>query len=1238
MKYSDLIEFSPIEDVVQLTTAKDKEKARGYVQSYVLSDRMADNLKVTVLDQLSLDEVVNNLGVLVVGNYGTGKSHLMSVISAIATDSDNVQYLKNQRFAKEAQSIAGRYEALRIEIGGSIMYFYDIITGFIQDDFNERGIDFEFPEYEKVKDFKKVIREMMAAFNAKYPDKGYLVIVDEFLAYMASRNEMQLNSDLEFLRVLGEMCSKSNFRIILGVQEKIFDNPRFAFVSSKLKHVSDRFTQLIITKEATAYVVSERVLKKTAAQKALIREHLEKYSSLYGEMSSRMDEFVDMFPIHPAYIDIFNKLYLIENRHILKNISVTIRNIFNEDVSDDEPGIISFDNYWPAIKSNGMLKADPDIGKVADVSQHLEDIINRSFPTNKRMYKPMVKRIIYALSVHRLSTEGMNETFGMTAEKLKDDLCLYTMLPEMDSDFLLGFVNSALREMFKVLTGQFIVYNESNSQYYIDVNKVDDYDQKIKQKAEMLDDSELNRYFYDIVYSCLDWTTAQYVPGFNIYQYELNWNSHNMYREGYLFMGLPGERSTAQPERDFYIHIMPPYGNNNQSANDLTDEVYLYFKSKDEFKELLTLYAAASILYDTSDTKIKENYIGIVKKYRKELQKYLNNNITTSFDIAYDGKRKQLIEVLKGKYKPDETFKSYIDLAASISLDECFNDKYPKYPVFKTKITSANRIEMANMAMRHFAGQVTKNSEMILNAFGILDGNKIKPEGSKYASYYLDKVKKLNGKEVINFTDLFEIDRNDEDYYDKEFGIEYIFTPVIFLSLVYSGHAVMTLEDGFALTASNLDVLLNNSNVKFNITEIGEFKYLSKPADIMLPELKALFEVIGINPALLDNSNSKDKAIEELLKTANDLCVKAVTYEKKITSGELGLWNESLVDDVTIELMKRACPAINKEFSNYATKYNKAAKLNNFSLSMADIEKLGKHIENMELIPRYIDFRNECINEVTYVANIEHMNLSDELKKEIQDAKGKFRTLRDSIVNGANGTAVGQKVLNLLYPIRDKYKDIYLTEHKKKRLGATATKKKGELQSSRLFSNLKKLKNGIDGDIIPRSKLTNIENELSSLKTCYSLTPTDLNTTPYCPHCNYRIGDMDKNVSGVLENVEILMDKVMADWTDMLYNTITDPMVWEQGKYLKPKQKKVVEEFKESKILPEQVDDFFVDSINALLDGFDPVIINTQDFIHQLEAMPPMNEADFRKKIDEIVSTYISGKDKNKLRIIVKNN
>lgn len=629
MKYSELISFKPIESTIQLVEGtKTQSGIKELVQTYVMSDSMAESLQAPVIDQLQMDEVVDNKGVFIVGNYGTGKSHLMSVISAVVNDAGNLQYLQNQNFAKRMEPVAGKFEILRLEIGGVTMTLYDILFDYIEEDFQRRGIDFKKPDYSTVRDNKKVIRQMMEAFNAKYPEKGYLIVVDEFLAYLTSRDERQLVLDLEVLRAFGEICSKSNLRIILGIQEKIFDNPKFSFVSETLKHVSDRFTQMEITKEDTEYVVSERILKKNPKQKALIRNHLEKFSSLYSGMSTRMDEFVDLFPIHPAYIYVFNKVYLVENRHILKNISRVIRDIFDKDVPEDAPGIYSFDTYWPAIKGNGLLKSDVTISKVVNASTQLEEIINRSFP--HKVYKPLAIQIIYALSVHRLTTNGLDVQFGLTAENLKDDLCLYLdSMPENDADFLLGVVNTTLKDIMTTVSGQFIIHNDANNQYYIDVDKIVDYDEKINQKASLLAPAELNRYFYTVVYNCLEWDAKEYVTNFKIYEYDLNWNSHNIFREGYLFMGLPGERSTAQPERDFYIHIMPPYDNDNVDIANLPDEVYFFFRSADEFKKNLELYAAANQLAEISEGKDKEAYLNKAKMFNRQLVKYLSDNKKT---------------------------------------------------------------------------------------------------------------------------------------------------------------------------------------------------------------------------------------------------------------------------------------------------------------------------------------------------------------------------------------------------------------------------------------------------------------------------------------------------------------------------------------------------------------------------------------------------------------------------------
>lgn len=1224
MKYSDLISFNPIEDVIQLTTADDADRAKEYVKSYVMSDKMADYLKVFMLDQLQMDEVIDNKGVLVVGNYGTGKSHLMSMVSAVAKDADNLQYVQNKKFAKDLERIAGKFEVLRIEIGGVTMSLREILFGFIEEDLSARGIDYTTPDLNTVRDNKKLIRDMMMAFSEKYPDKGYLIVVDEFLSYLTSRDERQIVLDLEFFRALGEMCSKSKLRVIFGVQEKIFDNPKFSFVSSTLTHVSDRFTQALITKEATSYVVSERILKKTPEQKALIRKHLEKFSMLYSGMSSRMEEFVDLFPIHPSYIDVFNKLYLIENRHILKNISMTIRNIFDEEVPENAPGIISFDNYWPAIKTNGLLKSDVTINRVVTASGQLEDIINRAFP--KPAYKPMAIQIIYALSVHRLTTNGLDVHFGLTAESLKDDLCLFLPMPEQDSDFLLSLIKTTLRDIMTTVSGQFIIFNDANNQYYIDVDKVVDYDEKIKQKASIMADGELNRYFYQLIYSCLDWDAKQYVPGFEIYQRDLNWDSHNIFREGYLFLGLPGERSTAQPERDFYIHIMPPYNQESASVKNLEDEVYFFFKSTAEFKEILGFYSAANALAQISEGKDKDAYLNKAVIIRKKLIKYLSENKNTCFDIQYKGQKHQMIEVLKGRYNRDMDFKDTVDLAASLCLDDYFCHKYPDCPVLKTRVTRKNMAENVRQSFDYFAGRKTQIADLMLQSFGILEGDKIRPEGSKYASYYIDLLKQLPPQGVINYSDIFDV-KYDDQYEDKRFKISYLFAPIVFLSLVYAGYATITLRNGTMLSASNLDTV-----PRINSLDLYEFKYLSRPAQMAMAELKKLFDALEINPALLDNPNDRDEGVKQLLKKAQEISNTAVIASQKLNNS-FELWNEPLVDAQHLFAMQKACTAVKDEFSNYATRFNTPAKLNNFTLSFEEIEELEKQIALTKAVEEFVAFKTDCAANVSYMSNIEFIDMGSNFKQKLEAAKDEFRSARDSILEGTSGQTAAQKVNTALENVKEEYITIYFAEHKKKRLDIEDARRRGDIQGSAEFASLHKLRSI---EILSTAKLTKIEQDLANLKICYELTPQELKTSHICPHCHYSLGDMTPNVAGQLDNIDIRIDDLVSEWTQTLLDTISDPIVASQKEYLSAQQQKVIDDFIAAGALPKPVDDFFIKAIQALLKGFEPVVVDAHDLMDKLTKLPPMDATAFKMKLEDMIAEYTKGKDEGKLRIIVK--
>ena len=100
VKYRDLVQFDTIESVIQLKDANDLERAFHLLDTYVISDRMAEQLNHMIINQLQFERATDNKGLLIVGNYGTGKSHLMSVISTIAEREGASEHIQNVAVAE----------------------------------------------------------------------------------------------------------------------------------------------------------------------------------------------------------------------------------------------------------------------------------------------------------------------------------------------------------------------------------------------------------------------------------------------------------------------------------------------------------------------------------------------------------------------------------------------------------------------------------------------------------------------------------------------------------------------------------------------------------------------------------------------------------------------------------------------------------------------------------------------------------------------------------------------------------------------------------------------------------------------------------------------------------------------------------------------------------------------------------------------------------------------------------
>src|SRR5690606_28695883 len=152
-----------------------------------------------------------------------------------------------------------------------------------------------FPPMDQASSNKQLLVDMMVEFNKQFPGQGLLIALDELLDFLRARDDRQLVMDLNFLREVGEACEVAPLRFITGIQEALFDNPRFQFAADSIRRVRARFDQLSIVREDLAYVVSRRLLAKTEKQQRVIRAHLEKFTSLYASMAERLDSFVELF-------------------------------------------------------------------------------------------------------------------------------------------------------------------------------------------------------------------------------------------------------------------------------------------------------------------------------------------------------------------------------------------------------------------------------------------------------------------------------------------------------------------------------------------------------------------------------------------------------------------------------------------------------------------------------------------------------------------------------------------------------------------------------------------------------------------------------------------------------------------------------------------------------------------------------------------------------------------------------
>ena len=1256
MRYNELVNFEPIVDIIQIREADDKSIALQHVRDYVISEHMAKSLRDVVFPQLQFEKPLNNKGILIIGNYGTGKSHLMSVLSSIAEYPDAAHFLRDEDLIPLTEPIAGRFKVWRTEIGGVTRSLRDIILSELEIALESWGTPYSFPPSDQLTSHKDVLVDAVSALQEKYPDKGLLLVVDELLDYLRGRDERELILDLSFLRELGEVAALTPFRFVAGLQETLFDNPRFSFVSDQLRRVKDRFEQVHIAREDIAFVVAERLLRKDDTQKARIREHLAHFQPLYPNLAERMDEFVRMFPVHPAYIEVIENVRVVEKRQILKTLSEAMDRLLEQDVPSDAPGMLSFDHYWSVLRENPSVRSMPEVAEVVNKNAVLENRVRNAF--KRKHLQPMALRFIHALSVHRLTTDDIYVPLGLTAEELRDQLFPSISLPEQNAEMLLDQVRVTLKEILRTVSGQYISLNDANGQYYLDVKKDIDFEAKILERGEFLSEDDLNRYFFDALRQVMNFSTTTYVSGARIWFFELPWQGHQVTRPGYFFFGAPDERSTAQPPRDFYVYFLPPFASRKWQDEKRADEVIFQLKGTgDDFREIVQRYAGAAAMANDSPNH-RDVYLDKAEDALKaRLLPWLRQNLLNHLYVIHQGVEKPIRAVLPALPSTESPNPGeLLQRAAMHLLTPAFEDRYPEYPRFEkaqSPISEEARPIAAREAVRALTGRRTRLGEAVLSGLGLLaeDGT-LRPQNSPYARHFLQLLHdKAEGQVVRRGGVLEKIAEGISGpiYKDLRFSLEVEWVTVVLAALVYHGDIVLALPGNKSLEADGLDRYSLSG-----VDELTQFLHYTRPRNLPLSTWVEIFTQLGLPPALIQDETQRTQAVQSLQSKVQGELNRLASLENKLNA-DLALWNEQIFTDSPTYISEHGVvtetdappvqasrldfkPALRgyKAVLESLAKINTVGKLRNLKISPADLADLSDWRATLQRAEALLEAINALRPLTDYLSTAEAYLPGNHPWHE-QAEEVRMRTL-NMLRRLARGEVQPSQTIALqrdLEDIKQRYVTAYADLHRKLVLGPSDDEYRRKLYDDPRYETLKTL---VSVDLLRESAdlLEFWETAISDLRVCTQFHEAVLRDRPFCPHCKFnpakapgdttadaRLRELDNRLTGMLQN-----------WQQALHNALESEHAQASLQAMTPAERQPVDAFLEQPLDSASLPAGFVESANRALRGIQSVRLASADLLAALQTGGlPCTVDEFRARFNRFLKQALRGHDEASTRL-----
>jgi len=1210
----DLIQFEEVEEVIKI---RKDEMAQSYIEKYVISDSLRQNLGY-MFDILG---GATHKSFNVVGNYGTGKSHFLAFVSALLEHPEFRPLVKDPVIAHKAQGLGRRYLVVKFELGAArevpLRYiFFDQLRQQLL-----ARYDIEIPELDlkSAYDNKKVMLDILTEIKAQDPENGLVVVVDEISDFLKQKSKEEMSYDLALLRELGEVSQDSDFLYIGAMQEHVFTSPKYVDQAESIARINQRFVTVTITKDDVSQVLTQRVLRKDADQKMKLEGLLSDHRKYFPNFANQTENYINLFPIHPYVIQVFEQLPYFENRGIIGFAVKNVQRILGEPA----PQFITYDRVFDLIDSVHEIRNQPNVNEVVNVLQILQpkvDLLNDRFREDAR-------KLIKALAVLRL-LGGQNQN-GATSQELADTLMLtppskMVVEPEMARDH----IERVMKNIREVTVGQYIDYGEGR--YFLNLSKIDDYDALIEQKARTFMDNkqEIENTFKNFLTGELGIKNqAPLIPSKYVYPDSAAWTSRRSYRNGILVIGR--DDGLQIQSGDYRFTIQGPSGASASGQNELV----LGVDFPNELIALLVRGRAAELL--AIDGVHKKVMTGLSKDaFRIFGEKYLERLVAHGH-VMYAGHKTEMSKLPSQRQL--STLNDVVEHVKSATLDENFKEKYPQHPVFNTLLTSANLGGEMTKALQSLERQATvqmdMNSQGYLTSFGAIKEGHFSASSSPACKLILERIDandKIN--KVTPLDDLLnELSR-------EPWGLHKEMVQLLLGALLFNGYLIFVQQGGKRLHASDITPMVKNG-----LSFFDTIRYLERDKDIDVEALAAIFTILSLQPGLVRDKESRSEAVKALRQKGIELKTQLNQLRQNMQIIVADAPNFSDLPWLALQEMQGRLTGLDAPLGIFA-EVSKVADLG----KIESTTEFRTDLKNNLAVPDTLNsFVNDWINDglksgllrmletvavlpkLSGSANSSEQAVIADLQRITADSKAIYSDAAQLM-----DTNLRRPLKGKLEQFRQKYDQLYYGMHNRTVGSDAPWNQLSALRQAGRYTGLNQLK---QLPFISPAPFNQVVLEITNLerKRCNDFTAMTLAGYATCPYCKYPdIGQVVTDLPARVTDLKKRLDNLWESWSDQVMAEL--PALKSRIPLLTPAHKGEIEALERAGKLPEPLSSSLMDALYELTSELQPVDLDLLELgTFLVERGSAMTEDEMRIALDEYLLTLLRGHDRSLVRFKV---